>query len=552
MVLQRIRPYTARVLAGLVVLALVGARVVVSRNARHDAAVAEGRRLLLEGDFAGAAAEFTAVEDSSRVGAEARAGLVVARTASGDARADISASDAKATVDTLGVPLRPLLDGAMLGRRYDAARDLARLAADGGETWARAYQAAALVDLGRDDDARALVAAHPDVFATPGAGAAVAEVLALRAGGAVVIVRDRAGRLLGGVSESGQFRPLPDVPKEWVPALALRDLRPGALAGARLTIDLPLSRTAAESLASRRGTIVLIDPATGAVKVALSDAATLAAEGGTPAFDQQREPASIQKIITSTATLRAGLDPDAEIARMTCTGSQRYGSGSLWCAYPGGKLGGLGHAMGISCNVAFANLGARIGRAAVVGELRRYGFDAESPGAGRVLHPEGDARQLADLSVGLESTQISPAHAARMAAVFAGDGVMPGVFLVAAEDGAMGMSPRPRPAPEPQRVLDPAWVAVMRKAMAPVTAPGGTAEGVAPAGFPVAMKTGTAATPNQGYHVNYIGVGPLPDPSVAFCVRVTNLGSSSTVNVAAREVLSALLGRLAQGRATAP
>jgi cell division protein FtsI/penicillin-binding protein 2 len=125
---------------------------------------------------------------------------------------------------------------------------------------------------------------------------------------------------------------------------------------------------------------------------------------------------------------------------------------------------------------------------------------------------------------------------------------MPGVFLVAADDGAMGRSPRNRTPPDPQRVLDPAWIPVMRKAMAPVTGPGGTAEGVAPASFPVAMKTGTASTPGLGYHVNYIGVGPLPDPTVAFCVRVTNHGSSSTVNVAAREVLGTLLNRLGEGR----
>ena len=128
---------------------------------------------------------------------------------------------------------------------------------------------------------------------------------------------------------------------------------------------------------------------------------------------------------------------------MTCTGSQRYGSGNLWCSYPGGRLSGLGHALAISCNVAFANLGTRLGRAAVVDELRRFGFDGDVPGAGHVLRPEGDERQLADLSVGLEATEITPAHAARMAAVFGAGGNMPGVFLVAAEDGAMGMSPRP-------------------------------------------------------------------------------------------------------------
>jgi cell division protein FtsI/penicillin-binding protein 2 len=84
--------------------------------------------------------------------------------------------------------------------------------------------------------------------------------------------------------------------------------------------------------------------------------------------------------------------------------------------------------------------------------------------------------------------------------------------------------------------------------MAAVTGPGGTADGVAPAGFPVAMKTGTAATPGLGYHVNYIGVGPMPDPTVAFCLRLTNGSSSPAITAAARETLGRLLTRLGAGR----
>jgi len=550
---ERLRPQTGRIVTGLVLVALAAAALILARNARHDAAVAQGRRLLLEGDFAGAAASFEQVEQFSRVGAQARAGLTVARAASDDSGALAPATapaDARSAIDAAGVPLRPLLDEAMRNRRYGAALALGRLAAEGGDSFGLAYQAAAHVERGRDDEARGLLDAHPDVFRTPGLGSEVAQVLALRSGGPAVVVRDHAGRLLGSVDGAGQFEAANGVPKEWVPPLAVRELRPGATAGARLAIDLALSRTAAESLAGRRGSIVLLDPETGAVRVALSDAATFA-EGGTPAFDQQREPASIQKLITTTATLRAGLDPDAEIARMTCTGSQRYGTGSLWCAYPGGKLAGLGHALATSCNVAFANLGLRIGRAAVIDELRRFGFDrTDIPGTGHIRQAQGDERQLADLSVGLEATEITPAHAARMAAVFATDGNMPGVFLVTAEDGAMGMSPRPLAPPPSRRVLEAAWIPVMRAAMAPVTAPGGTAEGIAPPSFPVAMKTGTAATPGLGYHVNYIGVGPMPDPKVAFCVRVTHQPSSPAVNVAAREAVGGLLTRLGEGRAS--
>ena len=545
----RLRPHARRIVAGLVLLALVAVALVSVRNAGHDAGLAEGRRLLLEGDFAGAAARFQALAGSSRVGRQARAGLAVARAAgddSGEAAAPVVA-DARAALADAGVPLRPLLDGAMRTRRYGAATALGRLAADGGDPSGFAYQAAASIERARDEEARAVIDAHPEAFRDAGFGAEVATVLAMMAAAPATVVRDDAGRVLGSVDTGGRFEPASGVRREWVPPLALRALRPETTSGARLTIDLALTRMAAESLAGRRGSIVLIDPTTGAVRVALSDPATFA-EGGTPAFEQQREPASIQKLVTTSATLRAGLDPDAEIARMTCAGSQRYGTGTLWCAYPGGKLAGLGHALAISCNIAFANLGTRIGRAAVVDELRRFGFDGDVPGSGHVLQPQGDERQLADLSVGLYATEITPAHAARMAAVFAADGNMPGVFLVAAEDGAMGMSPRPLVPPSPRRVMEAAWIPIMRAAMAGVIGPGGTAEGVAPPSFPVAMKTGTAATPGLGYHVNYIGIGPLPDPSLAFCLRVTHQPSSAAVNVSAREALGDLLTRLGEGR----
>jgi cell division protein FtsI/penicillin-binding protein 2 len=61
------------------------------------------------------------------------------------------------------------------------------------------------------------------------------------------------------------------------------------------------------------------------------------------------------------------------------------------------------------------------------------------------------------------------------------------------------------------------------------------------------MKTGTGA--DRGvYHVNYIGFGPLPEPSVAFCVRVTHGSSSPAVTKAAHEVTRRLLAALAERR----
>ena len=76
----------------------------------------------------------------------------------------------------------------------------------------------------------------------------------------------------------------------------------------------------------------------------------------------------------------------------------------------------------------------------------------------------------------------------------------------------------------------------------------GTGSGLAPQDFPIAMKTGTAAEYRKGYHVNYIGIAPTPDASVAFCVRITYRPNSRAVNRAAREVTRALLARLAERR----
>jgi peptidoglycan glycosyltransferase len=114
---------------------------------------------------------------------------------------------------------------------------------------------------------------------------------------------------------------------------------------------------------------------------------------------------------------------------MTCTGVERYGGQPLWCAFPSGPLAGLDDALAKSCNVAFANLGVALGASRMVDEYRRWGFDAGPAallgGAGRIHRPARTPRQLAYLSIGLELVDITPLHAALLAAVVADDGRRP-------------------------------------------------------------------------------------------------------------------------------
>jgi penicillin-binding protein A len=256
-------------------------------------------------------------------------------------------------------------------------------------------------------------------------------------------------------------------------------------------------------------------------------------------------------VLTAAAAYRAGLDADAEIKRMTCTGVERYGGQPLWCAWPAGPLQGLDHALAVSCNVAFANLGVRLGAERILEEYRRWGFgdpEALLGSAGSVHTLPRTPRKLADLADGLTLVDVTPLHAALLAATVANDGRLPEPRLVEGPCGRLGLTDGATPPPAGRDVLDPALARRLRQAMRAV-AEHGTGAGLAPPGLPIAMKTGTAAEWAKGYHVNYIGMVPLPDPAIAFCIRVTNVGTSPGVNAAAREVARRLLSGLADRRA---
>jgi peptidoglycan glycosyltransferase len=319
----------------------------------------------------------------------------------------------------------------------------------------------------------------------------------------------------------------------------------------RLTIDRALAQIARDSIGPYRGSIVVLDPRDGSVLAAVSDRRT-AEEGGTPALEQMREPASIAKLITVTAALRAGYDVDAILNDMTCRGSMRLGDGAddvLYCAAVNGRLDGLDRALAVSCNVAFAHLGELVGREKLLEEFHRYGFDRagdEGQFFGRVVAPEGSARQLGDLSIGLEATSITPVHAALEAAAVANGGWMHSPRLYRSTDTFLGFSERSLPKPEGWQVMDASWRPMLTRAMIAVANPGGTAARIAPSSFPVALKTGTASEPGTGFHVNYIGFGPLPDTRFAFAVRVTHQSSSRRVRNAAFAVTRRLLDGLSR------
>ncbi|HEX9641937.1 MAG TPA: penicillin-binding transpeptidase domain-containing protein, partial [Candidatus Krumholzibacteria bacterium] len=411
---------------------------------RDSGLLRHGQTALLDGQADAARESFERLLWSPTRWREARTGLSLVHALDG-------------TATTSEVPIAAQLDGFQLPlllhealTRGDFA-GTARLAEFTPETLfpeAGLYHAAAQLERGDTSSARRLFASVAPALRSTALGRRIDLALDSDERGARTLVLDRNGTVAGHVDDLGRFELAPGVESAWLPEVVrplVAQAQKQGVATLRLSTDLLLSRIARGALGHYRGTIVLVDITSGDVLVAVSDDATLR-RIGTPAIEQFREPASIAKLITTTAALRHGIDPDSAIRAMDCRGALRYSSGTLWCPSSRGDMRGLDHALAISCNTTFARLGELIGRERLLAEFRRFGFDRGSldlPGSGHILHPDGDSRQLADLSIGLEATDISPLHATLLAAVFGNGGAMPQPRFVTAYDGRLGLSPRP-------------------------------------------------------------------------------------------------------------
>ncbi len=400
---------------------------------------------------------------------------------------------------------------------------------------------------------------------------------AVDASGVQQLLFDRRGRPLGSIGDDRSLTLVEDLPAGLVPVELATHLLPpalqppglaaagpGAMSGAagaralRLTIDRAWSEAADVALGREEGAIAIMEIPSGAVLAAVSNRSRSRRwrSNGDSVLDP-REPASISKLITTTAAMRAGLDPDQEIADMTCRGSVLMDGQRLYCSAINGRLKGLTAAMASSCNVAFVKLAIDVGDRALVEEYERYGFviggrsgEPVPRNAVGVVHEyRHPGKQLGDLSIGLEEASITPLGAALFAATLS-DGLRREPSFVLQADGLLGISPRSPAADGPRQgveVLDPSWLPVLHESMRAVVSPGGSANRVAPKRLRVAMKTGTARDPDKPFHVNYVGFFPSDErqpPRYAFAVRVTGQPTSARVRRAGYAVTFRLLRAL--------
>ncbi|VEG28730.1 peptidoglycan D,D-transpeptidase FtsI family protein [Actinomyces howellii] len=319
-----------------------------------------------------------------------------------------------------------------------------------------------------------------------------------------------------------------------------------------LTIDHEVQQAAWNALAGRRGSVVALDPSTGAVLAMVSSpsfdpnllashdsaAATQAwqtydADPGKPLVNRAISgdlypPGSTFKVLTVAAAMRAGMvAPDTQVeAPDTLT---LPGTNHTLSNYAGESCGSgtvsLAYAFAESCNTPFAQLAIDVGDERLSQEASAWGFDTDLSIPLRVtpsVYPSNSsAAETAMAGIGQASVRATPLMMAMVAATIANDGDQMQPYLVAQTlDSDLNVVATTSPSVL-RTPVDSSTAQTLSQLMQQAVSEGtGTTAQVA--GVTVAGKTGTSETgSDEGGPVTwFIGFAgtDISKPSIALAV----------------------------------
>ncbi len=352
-----------------------------------------------------------------------------------------------------------------------------------------------------------------------------------------------------------------------------------------LTIDAELQVRAAAALGGRAGSVVVLDPRTGAILAMVSAPSfdpqqlsfnpgaadweaenlrvsqywdQLVADGaGQPLLNRPAQglypPGSVYKTVTAIGTLEhpAAGQPDS----ITCPQiyTPQEGAPPVVNAVDGlasltGDPSNLERVYAYSCNTAFAQYATRLGPDLMIEIARRfdilppqqatttYGEVSDLPVAQSLLYVDPGflnyPRALADTGYGQGQLLVTPLQMAMVAAAVANDGVMMQPYLVqqvTRPDGGVIQAHRPRAI---RTTMSRETAQRMRANMAAVAQYGfgRSVDDFTPPGVQVGGKSGTAEhVPGATPHAWFIAVAPLDAPRYAVAVMVEGGGEGSSV-----------------------
>ncbi|MET4583770.1 peptidoglycan glycosyltransferase [Conyzicola nivalis] len=349
-----------------------------------------------------------------------------------------------------------------------------------------------------------------------------------------------------------------------------------------LTIDGGLQQVAWDALGENAGSVVALDPKTGAILAMVSKPSfdpNLLAVHNTPQVLETYDaltadpakplanraiagdlytPGSVFKLVVASAALASGsYTADSEFPNppsLTLPGSSSVITNSEGGACGGAPTVTIATAFRLSCNIPFAELGLALGYDAIEKQAALFGFGSSmdvpmSTTPSVYPQTESDA-QLMLSSFGQASVRVTPLQIAMVSAAIANDGALMQPTLIEsilAPDLTVKETLQPTVYNTPM-TSETAETMTQMMTSAVSNGVGGNAR---ISGVNVAGKTGTAETgPGEPYTLWFTGFAPAEDPEVVVAVVVENgggLGQSGFGNSVAapiaKKVLEAVLNK---------
>ena len=312
----------------------------------------------------------------------------------------------------------------------------------------------------------------------------------------------------------------------------------------QLTIDMGLQAILEEELdaglaeyEAKKGTIVLMDPHTGAVLAMasrptyhLNTRENIAENGYDFATQALYEPGSTFKIISTAGAMDRGLiQPSTQV---NCHyGNYHVGSVKVPDHHPYGYLS-VEQVLAKSSNIGSYKVALQLGKEGFYDYAKAFGFGkktgirmaGESNG---VMRNTGNPTDFSRISYGY-AVSVTPLQVASAYSVIANGGKLMKPLLAKSMMANNGAVVATYPPEEVRRVIKESTARKMRRALATVVDPKGTARRAKVEGHEVAGKTGTTVkiNPKGGYlhgryTVSFAGMMPAEDPAFV-CVVVVD------------------------------
>jgi penicillin-binding protein A len=310
------------------------------------------------------------------------------------------------------------------------------------------------------------------------------------------------------------------------------------------TLDPKAQRVAVQQLAGRPGSVVALDPQTGAIKVMYAVPSyddNNPHKKGSTSFNRSTQggypPGSTFKVVTATAAIDSGkYTPNSTVngrSPITVSGvplsndnNQSFGAVDLTTA------------LTFSINTVWAQVGESLGRGTMTKYMKRFGFYSKPPldyppseintsrpysPAGRPYPPGSPREDIGRISIGQGGLLVTPMQMAMVASAVANGGKLMAPHFtskVVDQDGRTVQTVDPSVY---NQVMKPSTAQEIAQMMKRVVDEGTGTPAQLGSGVEFAGKTGTASVGVAGLNLTqpwFIGFAPIQHPKVAIAVTV--------------------------------